>query len=193
MAKRYRVTLTAEERDELDRMISPGKADARKLAHARVLLLADASEAGPGWSDATISEAVRSSVGTIERVRQRFVEDGLSAALLRTPRPRLCAQTGWSAGGAADCSGLLGSACGQEALDAAIAGRADGGAGDRRRPEPRDGAPGAGGKMRSGRTCGRCGAFRQSNPRSSSVTWRTCSRSTPVLSIRDARWCAWTS
>jgi transposase len=88
MAKRYRVTLTGEERDELDRMISRGKADARKLAHARVLLLADASEAGPGWSDAAISEAVRISVRTIERVRQRFVEDGLSAALLRKPSPR---------------------------------------------------------------------------------------------------------
>ena len=59
MAKRYRVTLTAEERDELDRMISRGKADARKPAHARVLLQADASEGGPGWTDAAISEAVR--------------------------------------------------------------------------------------------------------------------------------------
>src|SRR3954462_245874 len=105
MAKRYRVTLTAEERDELDRMISHGKADARKLGHARGLLLADACEAGPGWSDAAISEAVRISVRTIERVRQRFVEDGLSAALLR--KPCLCAQTGWSAGGAADCSGIM--------------------------------------------------------------------------------------
>src|SRR3954468_1117604 len=89
MAKRYRVTLTAEERDELDRMISHGKADARKLAHARVLLLADACEAGPGWSDAAISEAVRVSVRTIERVRQRFVEDGLAAALLPKPSPRV--------------------------------------------------------------------------------------------------------
>ncbi len=88
MAKRYRVTLTAEERDELDRMLSRGKADARKLAHARVLLQADASEAGPGWADAAIAEAVRVSVRTIERVRQRFVEDGLSAALLPRPSKR---------------------------------------------------------------------------------------------------------
>jgi hypothetical protein len=92
MAKRYRVTLTAQERAELDRMISCGKADARKLAHARVLLLADASEAGPSWSDAAISEAVRISVRTIERVRQSFVEEGLSAALLRKPSPRLYAR-----------------------------------------------------------------------------------------------------
>ena len=47
MAKRYRVTLTSEERDALDRMILRGKADARKLAHARVLLQADVSETGP--------------------------------------------------------------------------------------------------------------------------------------------------
>jgi transposase len=92
VAKRYRVTLTAEERDGLDRMISRGKADARKLAHARVLLQADASEGGPGWTDAAISEAVRVSARTIERVRQRFVEDGLEAALLPKPSPRVYAR-----------------------------------------------------------------------------------------------------
>src|SRR3954463_8859595 len=92
MAKRYRVTLTAEERDELDRMISHGKADARKLAHARVLLLADACEAGPGWSGAAISEAGRISGRTIRRGRPRFVEDGLPAALLPKPSPRVYAR-----------------------------------------------------------------------------------------------------
>ena len=92
MAKRYRVTLTAEERDELDRMISRGKADARKLAHARVLLQADASEGGPNWADGRIAEAVRVGVRTIERVRQRFVEDGLEAALLPKPSSRVYAR-----------------------------------------------------------------------------------------------------
>jgi hypothetical protein len=80
MAKRYRVTLTAEEREELVRTISRGKAAARKLAHARVLLQADASAGGPGWADAAISEALRISVRTIERVRQRCVEEGLEAS-----------------------------------------------------------------------------------------------------------------
>ena len=89
MAKRYRVTLTAEERSALGGMISRGKADARKLAHARVLLQADASEGGPAWPDARIAEAVRVSVRTIERVRQRFVEEGLEAALLPKPSPRI--------------------------------------------------------------------------------------------------------
>ena len=92
MAKRYRVTLTAEEGEALGGMISRGKADARKLAHARVLLQADASEGGPGWTDTRIAEAVRVSVRTIERVRQRFVEDGLEAALLPRPSPRVYAR-----------------------------------------------------------------------------------------------------
>src|ERR687894_512151 len=92
VAKRYRVTLTVEEREGLDRMISRGKADARKLVHARVLLQADASEGGPDWTDTRIAEAVRVSVRTIERVRQRFVEEGLEAALLPRPRPRIYAR-----------------------------------------------------------------------------------------------------
>ena len=92
VAKRYRVMLTVEEREALGRMISRGKADARKLAHARVLLQADASDGGPDWTDTRIAEAVRVSVRTIERVRQRFVEDGLEAALLPKPSPRVYAR-----------------------------------------------------------------------------------------------------
>ena len=89
MAKRYRVTLTAGEREELGRMVSRGKADARKLAHARVLLQADEAEGGPGWADEAVAAAVRVSVRTIERVRERFVEQGLSAALLPKPSRRV--------------------------------------------------------------------------------------------------------
>src|SRR3954447_25506564 len=89
MAKRYRVTLTAGERGELERMIARGKADARKLAHARVLLQADEADGGPGWTDETIAAAVRVSVRTIERARQRLVEQGLAAALLPRSSPRL--------------------------------------------------------------------------------------------------------
>src|SRR3954452_22314177 len=99
MAKRYRVTLTAGERGELERMIARGKAGARKLAHARVLLQADEAGGGPGGGDATIARpggldatiaaAVRLSVRTIDRARQRFVEQVLAAALLARPSPRL--------------------------------------------------------------------------------------------------------
>jgi transposase len=89
MAKRYRVTLTAEERGELERMIARGKADARKLAHARVLLQADEAEGGPARVDEDVASALDVSVRTVERVRQRFVEQGIEAALLPKPSPRL--------------------------------------------------------------------------------------------------------
>src|SRR5688572_31403799 len=81
--KKYKVTLTAEERQELHELIAAGKAGAKKLAHARVLLKADASDGGPAWPDARIAEAVEVSIATVERIRQRFVEQGLGAALGR--------------------------------------------------------------------------------------------------------------
>ena len=86
--KRYKVTLTAEERQQLADLIAAGKAAAQKLAHARVLLKADAADGGPAWPDARIAEAVEVCVATVERVRQRFVEQGLDAALSRKPRER---------------------------------------------------------------------------------------------------------
>jgi transposase len=92
MAKRYRVTLTGEERDQLVRMISQGKAAARKLAHARVLLQADEAEGGPAWVDEEIASALAVSVRTVERVRQRLVELGLEAALLPKPSQRIYAR-----------------------------------------------------------------------------------------------------
>ena len=92
MAKRYRVTLDATEREDLEAMISRGKAAAAKLAHARVLLLADQSDAAPGRTDAEVAAAVYVSVATVERVRQRFVEQGLDAALSPKPTSRVYAR-----------------------------------------------------------------------------------------------------
>ena len=86
--KKYKVTLTAEERQQLHELIAAGKAAAQKLAHARVLLKADAAPGGPAWPDSRIAEAVEVSVATIERVRQRFVEQGLEAALGRKKQDR---------------------------------------------------------------------------------------------------------
>jgi len=83
--KRFRVTLTPAERDELHQLISSGTAPARKLAHARILLKADAPPDQSGLFDADIAAAVEVSVNTVERVRQRFVEEGVAAALV--PRP----------------------------------------------------------------------------------------------------------
>jgi transposase len=89
--KHYRVTLTAAERGELLRLISTGKAAARTLVHARVLLKADTAPGERGVFDTEIAAAVETSVSTVERVRQRFVEEGLQRALTpplpTAPRP----------------------------------------------------------------------------------------------------------
>ena len=81
MNKRYRVTLTAEEREELERLLARGKADVRKLKHAQILLRADEAEGGPAWPDTQIAEALNAGTATVERIRRRFVEEGLAAAL----------------------------------------------------------------------------------------------------------------
>jgi transposase len=83
MWKIYVVTLTSEERAMLRELISSGKAAARKISHARVLLKADSGEGGPGWIDFTISQAIDIGTATVERVRKRFVEEGLESALGR--------------------------------------------------------------------------------------------------------------
>ena len=86
--KKYVVRLSAEERETLEGMISKGKGPATQLLKARILLKADISEAGDGWSDERIVEALETSVSTVYRTRQRLVEDGLDAALKRKPRER---------------------------------------------------------------------------------------------------------
>jgi len=87
MKKKYIVTLTEEERRMLQEMLSRGKAAARKLTHARILLKADAPPIGPGWDDARIAEGLEVGRATVERVRKEFVEEGLEAALERR-KPR---------------------------------------------------------------------------------------------------------
>jgi transposase len=89
MAKKYVVTLTAQEREELTRLVSVGKAAARKLTHARVLLMTDASPGAPARKDQDVAEALSVSVKTVERVRQRFVEQGVEAALVPAKSSRV--------------------------------------------------------------------------------------------------------
>lgn len=86
--KRYIVELSGEERDELVELVSKGKAAARKITHARVLLQADESKNAPGWTDIQISEAFGIHANTIHDIRRRFVEDGLQAALVRKKQDR---------------------------------------------------------------------------------------------------------
>jgi transposase len=85
MKKLYRVKLLAEERAQLEGMLSKGKAAARTLMHARILLKADEGVDGPRLTDDEIAEAVEVNRSTVERVRMRCVEEGVEAAL--RPRP----------------------------------------------------------------------------------------------------------
>jgi hypothetical protein len=92
MEKKYRVTLTPEERAELQRMVGSGKAAARKLNHARILLKADEGWGGPALTDEEVAEEVESGGVTVARVRRRFVEQGLEAALVPKPPARVYAR-----------------------------------------------------------------------------------------------------
>jgi transposase len=69
-------------------MLSSGHHAARKLTHARILLLSDSGPEGPGMADSAISQTLGVDVTTIERIRQRFVEEGFEAALVRKPSRR---------------------------------------------------------------------------------------------------------
>ena len=83
MPAKYIVTLTDDERQTLTALVSKGKAAARKLVHAHILLKADASVSGPHWLDEQITTAFNVGRTTVCRVRQAFVEDGLDSALER--------------------------------------------------------------------------------------------------------------
>jgi transposase len=83
---KYRVTLTGAERQALEKLVSVGKAAARKLTHGRVLLLADTAD-GRAQTDAQIVQALGTSLRSVERIRQRFVTEGLEAALNPKPQP----------------------------------------------------------------------------------------------------------
>jgi hypothetical protein len=85
--KKYVVQLSAEEREQLNTLIRTGKHRARQLMKARILLKADASEAGEGWSDSQIASALDTTVNTVARTRQRLVEQGFEAALTHQHSP----------------------------------------------------------------------------------------------------------
>lgn len=92
MRKRYVVRLQEEERAQLQALIRKGKAAAYKLMHARVLLKADQGSSGRRVTDQVVAEAVDVSPVTVARIRQRFVEEGLEAALRRKPQECLSRQ-----------------------------------------------------------------------------------------------------
>jgi transposase len=86
-AKIYKVTLTSEERAELNALVRKGKGVARRLTRARILLLADEKQAGGAWKDAAIAKALGVHGRTVERTREKCVEMGIEAALNHT-RPK---------------------------------------------------------------------------------------------------------
>ena len=87
--KKYVVKLSGEERERLEARIHAGKSSARMLTRARILLKADVSEAGEGWSDSAISAALDTSVNNVARTRQQLVEEGFEATLSRKYNPNL--------------------------------------------------------------------------------------------------------
>jgi transposase len=86
--KKYVVRLDAEERDRLNDLIHKGKRSAQLLTKARILLKADVSDAGEGWSDSAIAAALDTSIATVERTRRQLVEEGFEAVLARKYNPK---------------------------------------------------------------------------------------------------------
>lgn len=88
MRKVYRVTLTADERADLEGLIRKGTGAAQRLARARILLKADQGDDGPAWPDEQVADALDVAPRTVANVRRRFVEAGAAGALARKPQAR---------------------------------------------------------------------------------------------------------
>jgi hypothetical protein len=88
MKPRYKVTLSLEERKELEALSRTNKTNAKQFLYARALLLCDAGSSSPAWTVEETSKAMGVTPRTIEHLKKRFVEEGLSAALERKPREK---------------------------------------------------------------------------------------------------------
>jgi transposase len=86
MQKKYVVELTSEERKQLTELVKKGKTAGYKIRHAQMLLKVDQGKKGSNWPDSTVAEAFAAHITTVERLRKRFVEEGLEAALERHNR-----------------------------------------------------------------------------------------------------------
>ena len=85
--KKYVVRLSAQEREQLETIVRAGKTSAQIVTKARILLKADASEGGQGWSDSAIAAALVTSVNNVARTRRQLVEEGFEATLKRKYNP----------------------------------------------------------------------------------------------------------
>ena len=108
--KKYVVDLAPEERERCETIISKGKTIAGIVTRARILLMADVSEAGLGWTDERITEALGASRSTLERVRKQLVEEGFDAVLTRKKSPNPSSQKIFDG---ADEARLIALACSQ--------------------------------------------------------------------------------
>jgi transposase len=88
MSPRYRITLTEQERKDLEALTRCGKTGAKRFINARALLLCDAGTDGLSWTVADTAEALGVTSRTIEHLKKRFVEEGIEAALKRKPREK---------------------------------------------------------------------------------------------------------
>lgn len=91
-SKKFSVNLNSEERMRLEQLINKGQSPAKLLLKSRILLKADASEVGEGWSDCKIVEALDTNRSMVSRVRRQLTEEGLEVVLNGKPRPTLVIQ-----------------------------------------------------------------------------------------------------
>ena len=92
-AKIYQVTLTSEEREELSELVNKGQVQAKRSRRAHILLMADEDQENGGWKDADIAQALGAHVRTVERTRQKCVEEGIEAALNHTRSKKMRSKT----------------------------------------------------------------------------------------------------
>ncbi len=131
------VRLKVEDREWLQSLLRKGGQSESLLKRARVLLKADQSQQGPGWSDERIAEFAEVGLSTVYRVRQRFVEDGAAAAVCRQrAEGRQYRKLDGEQESASDSVGVQPSAGGPEPLDTAPVGRPLGGLANRGRHQP---------------------------------------------------------
>lgn len=194
MAKTYVVTLSQDERQDLESFLRGGRRAVQKVRRAQALLKADQGVRGPGWTDQQISEAIGLTTRALQNLRKRAVQDGPEVAVQGKPRSR--PSTPPKLDGEAEAR-LLKLACSQppagrsrwtlrllahtlvelEVVDS-ISHEAV-----RQRLK----------KTRFGRTVSGCGVSRPRRMRRLSPRWSRCSKSTSGRTIPGGRWCAWTS
>ena len=127
-AKKYRVRLSEEERQELKGLVSRGRAAAYRQTHARILLLSDEVQGSGAMRDGDIARSFQIGSAKVERVRRRCVEEGVEAALGRREQlNRRQRKLGWFRGGSPDCLGLWRASGGPGRLDAESSGGPAGG------------------------------------------------------------------